>query len=108
MLFRARVRTWGPSVALWAVSALITGYFAYGATRGDRGLAARREYRREMAGLDSKLADLRADRARWEKRDALLSAKSVDADLLSEESHKLLDFAGADEVVIFDGPQAPR
>ena len=108
MLLRARVKTWGPSVVLWAASALVTGYFAVGATKGDRGLAARREYKSEMAALDSKLTTLRAERARWDKRDALLSAKSVDADLLSEQSHALLDFASPDEVVIFDGAKPIR
>ncbi len=80
-----------------------SGYLVWGASNGEHGLKAKVKFDADAVALQTQLAALRQDRARWEMRVASLRPESVDRDLLDDVAHGLLDRVAKDEVVIFTG-----
>ncbi len=83
----------------------ITGYFAWNATQGDRGLVAyahRKELQQQV--LAEKNA-AQAERDAWEIRVRGLRAKHLNPDTLDERARAMLNLAQPDEVIVKLGPQ---
>ena len=59
---------------------------------GNRGLRARQDLDQQIAQLTGELAALKSERARWERRVALLKPESLDPDMLDERARALLDY----------------
>ena len=83
---------------------VVLGYFAWHGWQGPRGFPYR-------AGLDTKLASLQAEfdvvlkeRQSLEGKVALMRPDHVDPDLLDELARSQLDVAGANELVVRNGP----
>jgi cell division protein FtsB len=104
MVVRTRLRRIVLPIAFYLVLGAAGGYLVWGAANGEHGLKAKQKYDAEAAALQTELAGLKDERARWERRVAALRPDSVDRDLLEEEAHTKLDRAAKDEVVIFTGP----
>jgi cell division protein FtsB len=92
MVTRKRLRTVLNALALYTIAALVIGYFGVNAYTGDRGLRAKQELDQQIGQLTGELATLKGDRARWERRVALLRSDSLDPDMLDERARLLLDY----------------
>lgn len=84
MVSRSRLRSLLTGLALYAMAAMIVGYFGVNAYTGKYGLNARQDLDQEIIALTSELARLKAERAEGEKRVALLRASGIDPDMLDE------------------------
>lgn len=101
MVIRARFRAVLIPLALYCVSGLSVAFFGWHAINGGRGLKARAEYEKKIAGLTAELDQLKSDRAGWEHRIALMRTDAVDRDLLEEEARRLLGRVNKRDLVIF-------
>jgi len=93
---RVLLRTMGWPVAI----ACAFFYLGFHAISGERGLVAWFKEGRRLEQLKEQLADAAAKREAYEKKIRLLSAGSLDLDMLDEQARSVLGFAGPDEVVI--------
>lgn len=92
MVTRTRLRAVLTALGLYAVAALIIGYFGVNAYTGAHGLKAKQDLTQKQADLTREVERLQAERKVWEHRVALLRAGSLDADLLDERARALLDY----------------
>ncbi len=83
------------------MAACLTGYFAYHALHGDRGILAWMRLSQELKTAQSELDRTLDERQALERRVALLSNSSLDPDLLDEQARAMLNFAHPDDLVIF-------
>jgi cell division protein FtsB len=93
MVTRRRLRSILNAFALYALAALLIGYFGVNAYNGDRGLKAKEDIDRQMATLTAELNHLKAEQAQWERRIALLKSDDLDPDMLDEQARTLLGYA---------------
>ena len=91
MVTRRRLRNILNTLALYALAALLIGYFGINAYNGDRGLKAKEDIDRQMTTLTAELDRLKAEQAQWERRIALLKSDNLDPDMLDERARILLD-----------------
>ncbi len=108
MVVKTRLRSIVVPILFYLVLGVATGYLVWGASNGPHGLKAAEKDAAEAASLQTELAALKGERARWERKVSELRPDSVDRDLLEEEAHLQLDRVFKDEVVIFTKPQAVR
>jgi cell division protein FtsB len=93
MVTRKRFRTVLNALALYAIAAMVIGYFGVNAYSGNRGLRAKQDLDQQIAQLTQELSELRAERANWERRVSLLKPQSIDPDMLDERARALLNYA---------------
>ncbi|MEH6950753.1 septum formation initiator family protein [Nitrobacter sp. NHB1] len=99
MVSRSRLKSVLTGLALYAMAAMVVGYFGVNAYTGKYGLNARQELDQEIVALTSELARLKAERAEGEKRVALLRSSSIDPDMLDERVRYQLDYANPRDLV---------
>jgi cell division protein FtsB len=87
-------------LGLWTLSALVVGFFVWQAESGNRGLEAKKVLKIRAYGLTQELAAVRAERATWEHRVALLKSDQIDRDLLEERARIVLGRVHANDVVV--------
>jgi cell division protein FtsB len=92
MVTRKRLRAVLNALALYTIAALVIGYFGVNAYTGNRGLRAKQDLDQQIGQLTAELAALKSERARWERRVALLKPESLDPDMLDERARALLDY----------------
>jgi len=107
MVRRRRFRSVLNALALYAAAALLIGYFGVNAHTGAHGLRAKQDLDIEIAALGTELAELKAERAVWERRVALLKPASIDPDLLDERARALLDYMDPRELTLQLSPNGP-
>ena len=107
MFIRRRWRAIDFPLVLYAVSGSVTSYFVWHAVNGGRGLKAQDEYQARQEALSQELAELRTERAAWDRRVAMLRAESVDRDLLDEQTRSMLGRVHKNDLVIML-PQARK
>jgi cell division protein FtsB len=100
MVTRRRIRTVLNTLALYTIAILLIGYFGINAYTGDHGLRAKQDLDEQIKELGDELAALRAERANWERRVALLQSQSIDADMLDERARALLNYADPRELTL--------
>lgn len=100
MVTRKRLRRIVNTLALYALAALLIGYFGVNAYNGDRGLKAKEDIERQMATLNAELDRLKAEQAQWERRIALLKSDDLDPDMLDERARTLLDYADPHDLTL--------
>jgi len=88
------------ALALHTGAALLIGYFGVNAYTGDRGLMAKQHLDEAYLELSEELDLLRSERADWQKRVALLKAKSIDPDMLDERARAVLLYAHPRELTM--------
>ena len=104
MVVRRRARKILIPLALYGVSGLMVGYFVHHAQSGARGLEAKRQLKIQAYEISKDLEVLKAQRAEWERRIALLRSDQIDRDLLEERSRTLLGRVHRNDLVIITGP----
>jgi cell division protein FtsB len=100
MVTRKRLRRILNTLALYALAALLIGYFGVNAYNGDRGLKAKEDIERQMATLNAELDRLKAEQAQWERRIALLKSDDLDPDMLDERARTLLDYTDPHDLTL--------
>ncbi|MCC0019542.1 MAG: septum formation initiator family protein [Nitratireductor sp.] len=80
--------------------ALLTGYFIYHAQHGRYGLPEMARMKEEALHLKFELADMRTKRKELEKRVALLSDGTLEADALDDQVRNILGYAGKDDLIV--------
>jgi len=100
MVIRPRIRAFLTALGLYIVAALFIGYFGVNAYTGKKGINARQELDQQIAELAGEVARVKAERARWERRVALLKADRIDPDMLDERARQLLNYLDPHEVTI--------
>jgi len=99
MVTRSRFKAFLTGVALYAIAAMLIGYFGVNAYTGKYGLNARQELDQEIIALTSELARLKRERAQGEQRVSLLRSDRVDPDMLDERARFQLDYANPRDLV---------
>ncbi len=98
---RVRARKILPTV----LAASVVGYFGYHALHGERGFLAWRELKQALSAARSVEAQIAEQRARLDRRTALLRADNLDPDLLEERARVLLGYGHpGDLVILHPGP----
>lgn len=88
--------------AIGAIACAIIGYFAFHAFHGEHGIIASERYEARVKTLHKEVAELQARRQSLERRISLLSAESLDPDMLEEQARKTLNLAHPRDVVILN------
>ena len=83
------------------IGACVIGYFIYHTVQGDRGLIAYVRLNNEVTQAETKLAQVRDERVRLERRVSLLDPDSLDLDMLDESVRLTLNRVTSDEAVVF-------
>jgi cell division protein FtsB len=107
MVTRRRLRSILTALGLYAMAALLIGYFGVNAFSGNRGLKAKQDIDAQMAALSAELGRLKLERAQWQRRVALLKGDNLDADMLDERARALLDYADPHDLILTLEPR-PR
>ncbi len=100
MVTRRRLRSFLTALGLYALAALLIGYFGVNAYSGDHGLKAKEDINKQIAALSAELARLKVERSQWERRVALLQSDQIDPDMLDERARALLDDVDANELTL--------
>jgi cell division protein FtsB len=88
-----------------AVFLAVSGYFAWHAVHGERGLMARDKRQGDVVAARAALQQAEAERDAMERRVAGLRGDRLDRDQLEERARSLLNMVGRDEVVVPYGPE---
>jgi cell division protein FtsB len=100
MVTRKRLRTVLTALGLYALAALLIGYFGVNAFSGNRGLKAQQDIDRQVAALTADLDRLKLEHAQWQRRIALLKSDDLDPDMLDERARALLDYVEANDLTM--------
>jgi cell division protein FtsB len=93
------------ALGLYTFAALFVGYFAANAFTGNHGLRAQADLDQQLASMQSELTNLKAERAQWERRVALLRSDKIDPDMLDERARALLGYADPRDLVLLTHPR---
>jgi len=88
-----------------AVFLAVSGYFAWHAVHGERGLMARDKREADIAAARAALQQAETERDAMERRVAGLRGDRLDRDQLEERARSLLNMVGRDEVIVPYGPE---
>jgi len=88
------------TLGLYAAGAGLIGYFGVNAYTGNHGLRAKQELDQQYAELTAELAQLKADRAKWQHRVSLLKSESIDPDMLDERARAMLQYLEPRELTL--------
>ena len=93
MVTRPRLRSFFTALCLYMLAALLIGYFGINAYTGNHGLRARADLDQQIAELTAEVGQVKAERAQWQRRVALLKSDGLDPDMLDERARALLNYA---------------
>jgi cell division protein FtsB len=100
MVTRRKLRSFLTSMSLYVGVALLIGYFGVNAYTGNRGLRAKQDLDQQFAELSEELAQLKRERAEWQRRVALLKSESIDPDTLDERARDILGYMERQELTL--------
>ncbi len=92
-------------LGLYVFAALFIGYFAVNAFTGNHGLRAQADLDQQLAAMQAELATIRAERAVWERRVALLRSDGIDPDMLDERARTLIGYADPRDLTLLLNPR---
>jgi cell division protein FtsB len=104
---RVFLRSLVAPLALYCVSGTVAAYFVWHGVNGQRGLKTGEEYEQKLAQLRLERDTLKVQRLQWEGRIGLIKGEQIDADILDEETRRMLGRVHRNDVVILL-PQADR
>jgi cell division protein FtsB len=105
MVSHRRRRAILTALVLYAFAALYIGYFGVNAFTGRHGLRAQQDLEQQLATMQRELGDLKAERAVWERRVALLRSDGIDPDMLDERARALIGLTDPHELVLLLQPR---
>ena len=100
MVTRPRLRSFFTALALYAMAALLIGYFGINAYTGNHGIKARHDLDQQISELTRELDQIKGDREVWQRRVALLKTDRIDPDMLDERARILLNYGDPHDVTI--------
>jgi cell division protein FtsB len=86
-------------LGLYLFAAAFIGYFGVNAFTGNHGLRAQQDLDQQLATMQAELAQLKAERAVWERRITLLRSDRLDPDMLDERARTLLGLVDKRDLV---------
>ena len=92
-------------LGLYVFAALFIGYFAVNAFTGNHGLRAQADLDQQLAAMQAELATIKAERAVWERRVALLRSDRIDPDMLDERARTLIGYADPRDLTLLLNPR---
>src|SRR5215469_5720025 len=104
MIIRPRIRGFLTAFGLYVLAALFIGYFGANAYTGKNGINARQGLDQQITELASELERAKTERARWERRVALLKSDQIDPDMLDERARQFLNYVDPHDVTIMVKP----
>jgi cell division protein FtsB len=105
MVSHRRRRAILTAFCLYVFAAMFIGYFAVNAFTGNHGLRAQQGLDLEYFKMQRELAAIKAERAVWERRVALLRAEKIDPDMLDERARALIGFADPRDLTMLLAPR---
>ena len=93
------------AIGLYIFAAAFIGYFAVNAFTGNHGLRAQQGLDLQLATMQRQLKAIKAERATWERRVALLRSDKIDPDMLDERARALLGYADPRDLVLLLHPR---
>jgi len=105
MIVHRRRRTILTALGLYTFAALFIGYFGVNAFTGAHGLRAQADLDKQLSRMEGELAHLKAERAVWERRVALLRSDRLDPDMLDERARALIGYADPRDVILLSAPR---
>ena len=103
MVTRKRLRAILNALALYALAALLIGYFGVNAYSGNRGLKAKEDIDQQIATLTAELDRLQSEDLQWQRRIGLLKSDDIDPDMLDERTRALLDYVDPSDLTLMLG-----
>jgi len=100
MVTRKRLRAFLNALTLYALAALLIGYFGVNAYSGNRGLKAKEEIDQQIATLTTELDRLQSEDVQWQRRIGLLKSGDTDPDMLDERARALLDYVDPNDLTL--------
>ena len=101
MISNRRRRTILTALGLYTFAAAFIGYFGINAFTGNHGLRAQIDLDQQMTAMQEELRQVKAERAIWERRVALLRSDRLDPDMLDERARILLNFSRKEDIIVF-------
>lgn len=92
-------------LGLYVFAALFIGYFAVNAFTGNHGLRAQADLDQQLAAMQAELSTIKAERAVWERRVALLRSDRIDPDMLDERARTLIGYADPRDLTLLLNPR---
>jgi cell division protein FtsB len=92
-------------LGLYIFAALFIGYFAANAFTGNHGLRAQQDLEQQLTAMKGELGQLKAERALWERRVALLRADRIDPDMLDERARALIGYVDPRDLTLLLNPR---
>lgn len=105
MVSHRRRRAILTALCLYVFAALFIGYFAVNAFTGNHGLRAQQGLDLEYFKMQRELAAIKAERAVWERRVALLRSDRIDPDMLDERARALIGYADPRDLTLLLAPR---
>jgi cell division protein FtsB len=105
MIVHRRRRTILTALGLYTFAALFIGYFGVNAFTGAHGLRAQADLEKQLNRMEGELGHLKAERAVWERRVALLRSDKIDPDMLDERARALLGYADPRDLTLLYHPR---
>ena len=105
MVTHRRRRAILTALGLYSFAAMFVGYFGVHAFTGAHGLRAQKDLDQQMRTMKVELAQLKAERAVWERRVSLLRADRLDPDMLEERARAVLDYVDPRDVTLLLQPR---
>jgi cell division protein FtsB len=100
MISNRRRRTILTALGLYTFAAAFIGYFGINAFTGNHGLRAQIDLDQQMTSMQEELHQVKAERAIWERRVALLRSDRIDPDMLDERARALLGYVGPRDLTL--------
>jgi len=100
MVTRKRLRAFLNALTLYALAALLIGYFGVNAYSGNRGLKAKEVIDQQIATLTTELDRLQSEDVQWQRRIGLLKSGDTDPDMLDERARALLDYVDPNDLTL--------
>ncbi|HEY4141217.1 MAG TPA: septum formation initiator family protein [Pseudolabrys sp.] len=99
MVSHRRRRTILTALGLYVFAAAFIGYFGVNAFTGNHGLRAQIDLDQQMTAMQEELRQVKAERALWERRVALLRSDRIDPDMLDERARSLIGYVDSRDLV---------
>jgi len=103
--FWREVKRQARAAVLPGVFVCVSGYFAWNAVQGDRGMRMAAQRHLELQARQAELARVTSERDLWERRVGSLRSDRIDRDMLDERARAMLNLADPDDVIVQYGPK---
>jgi cell division protein FtsB len=100
MILIREARKRGRQIVVPIFAAMISGYFAFHAVLGDRGIFAYADLSEEVREAQTRLAEVRGQREALESDVNRLQRDSLDLNLLEERVRAVLNYVDDDDILI--------